>query len=160
MNARNLLSVALLLFVAAAVVTIVVKQSGDKIEVSTSAATSADAELPAEGLVAYYFHGETRCPTCRHIQAYAHEAIETGFAEQLANGEISWQVVNYESPANAHFVTDYEIVAPTVVLVRTSHGQPIDWRNLSRVWNLVGEKEAFVEYVQREAVELLDTTAG
>ncbi len=159
MNARNLFSVALLLFVVAAVVTIVVRQSGDESEVSTSAKMSADAKLPADGLVTYYFHGETRCPTCRHIEAYAREAIETGFAEEMANGEITWQVVNYESPANAHFATEYEIVAPTVVLVRTSQGQPTDWRNLSRVWNLVGEKEAFVEYVQREAVEMMDATA-
>jgi hypothetical protein len=160
MNARNLLSIALLLFVAAAVVTIVVRQSGDETEVSTRTATSADVTLPADGLVAYYFHGETRCPTCRHIEAYAHEAIETGFAEELAKGEISWRVLNYESPANAHLATDYEIVAPTVVLVRTSQGQLTDWRNLSRVWNLVDEKEAFVEYIQREAVEMLDGAAG
>ena len=153
MNAKNLLSVALLLFVAVAVVLLVARQSGEETE------PNVEITLPADGLVTYYFHGETRCPTCRHIEAYAREAIETGFAEELANGEVSWQVVNYESPANAHFATEYEIVAPTVVLVRTSRGQPTVWRNLSRVWNLVGEKEAFVEYVRREAVEMMDATA-
>ena len=160
MNAKNLAQCALLLFVAVAVVTIVVGQVRQEPNENTSAETSVAAELPADGLVAYYFHGETRCPTCRHIEAYAHEAIETGFADELTSGQVKWQVVNYEAPANEHFATDYEIVAPTVVLVRTSHGEPTDWRNLSRVWNLVGEKEAFVEYVQSEAREMLNASAG
>ena len=87
-------------------------------------------------------------------------AIETHFSDQLISGQVKWQVVNYEAPANEHFATDYEIVAPTVVLVRTADGEPTDWRNLSRVWNLVGEKEAFVEYIQTEAREMLNASAG
>jgi hypothetical protein len=118
------------------------------------------AGFPVDGLVAYYFHGETRCPTCRSIEAYAHEAIETGFANELTSGHIKWEVVNYEAPANEHFATDYEIVAPSIVLVRTTDGEATDWRNLSRVWDLVGEKEAFVEYVQAEAREMLNAPAG
>ena len=160
MNAKTLLSAALLLFVAVAVVIIVVGKSDDEPTESNTAQTAVIADLPGDGLVAYYFHGEKRCPTCRSIEAYAHEATEMGFHDELASGRVKWQVVDYQAPANAHFATDYEIVAPTVVLVRTTNGEATDWRNLSRVWDLVGEKDAFVDYVQTEARQMLNSSAG
>lgn len=155
MRAKNLLTVALLLFVGAAVATIILREAGSSSSVSVSTNAAADAPLPANGIVAYYFHSEIRCPTCRNIEAYAHEAIQTYFPEELSSGAITWLVVNYELPASAHFVTDYEIVSPTVVLVRLAEGQQTEWRNLTRVWELVGEKDAFVEYVHQQAKELL-----
>ena len=153
MNAKNLLTVVLLLFVVAAVVTIIVKERGDA--PSAADETAADAQMPADGLVAYYFHGEIRCPTCQKIESYAHEAIQAGFSEELNSGKLTWRVLNYEVPANAHFATEYEIAAPTVVLVRASNGQPADWRNLTRVWELVGDKDAFVEYIREQTKEML-----
>jgi hypothetical protein len=160
MNAKALLTAAVLLFVAVSVVMIVLRQAGVEPIESTRDQTPGAAALPLDGLVAYYFHGDTRCPTCRNIEAYAREAIATGFANELASGHVAWRVVNYEAPANRHFATDYEIVAPTIVLVRTKNSEATDWRNLSRVWGLVAEKEAFVEYVQAEAREMLDASAG
>lgn len=155
MNAKNFLSIGLLLFLAIAVVTTIVRESGKETQPSPADAALADAALPQNGLVAYYFHGEVRCPTCRNIEAYAHEAMESGFAEELASGQVEWRVVNYETPANAHFTNDYEIVFPTIVLVRTIDGHSIEWHNLTRTWELVGDKEAFIEYVQLETKELL-----
>jgi hypothetical protein len=114
----------------------------------TPPAGAADMALPPDGVVAYYFHGDVRCPTCRNIEAYAQEAVESGFGPQLASGALQWRVVNYESPANAHFAQEYELFSPTVVLVRTSDGKPVEWRNLSRVWELVGDKDEFQAYVQ------------
>ena len=86
--------------------------------------------------------------------------LETGFNDELVTGRVKWQVIDYEAPANEHVATEYEVVAPTVVLVRTTNGEATDWRNLSRVWDLVGDKEAFMEYVRSEAREMLDATAG
>ena len=106
-------------------------------------------------VVATFFHGETRCPTCRKIENYAHQAIKEGFADKLASGEIQWRAVNYEAPANKHYATDYEIYSSTVVLVRTIEGKPADWRNLERVWDFVDDEEAFKKYVRAEAQEML-----
>ena len=36
--------------------------------------------------VAYYFHGNFRCATCRKLEAYSEEAITKGFVDQLASG--------------------------------------------------------------------------
>lgn len=152
MKAKNLVVAALLLFVAASLVILVsreMQQSPSEKPVAT------DDGLPDDVLMVYYFHGNTRCPTCESIENYSHEAVQSAFAEQLGNEEVLWKVVNYEQPEHSHFATDYDIVAPTVVLVRRVDGQSTDWRNLSRVWELVGDQPAFTEYIQNETRSML-----
>jgi hypothetical protein len=154
MNAKNLTAAAMLLFVAASVVVLV----GREMQRSISDGTPAAAErLPDNALVVYYFHGETCCPTCRNIQNYSHEAVEAAFAEELAQDKVLWKVVDYERPENSHFAADYEIVAPTIVLVRMTDGKAADWRNLDRVWELVGDRDAFTDYIQNETRSMLGT---
>ena len=154
-NKKNFLSIGLLIFVTAAVVTAVMKQSGTEIADDVAQSSHADAALPDGAVVATFFHGETRCPTCRTIEDFAQQAIEEGFADKLASGEIQWRVVNYDAPANKHYATDYEIYSSTVVLVRTIDGKPADWRNLERVWGFVNDEEAFKKYVRAETEEML-----
>ena len=95
----------------------------------------------------YYFHGDTRCPTCRRIEAFAEEAVERSFGDEMAAGRVAWHSVNYDLAENEHFLTDFELVAPTVVVVGRKGGQQIAWQNLSRVWELVGDQDAFSGYV-------------
>jgi hypothetical protein len=107
------------------------------------------------GVRVYYLHGNVRCTTCRSIEAYAKEAVETGFANELKNGNVQWQVINYESPGNEHYATDYNIVAPNVVLVRFKGGKQDSWKGLPEVWEHVGDKSAFVNFVQKNLREYL-----
>jgi len=168
MKLKSVVTIGLLLFVAASVVVLVVKslrQDAEPAIGDTSAleapADTVEPEPVRDGLIAYYFHGNTRCPTCESIESYAHEAVEAGFPEQLADGGLNWRVINYEAPGNQHFATDYGIVAPTVVLVEMSEGSQTDWKNLDRVWELVmGEKDAFVEYVRTETRAMLENSSG
>jgi hypothetical protein len=150
MNAKNLVSAAMLLLVAVAVVVLV----GREMQEPTPGNTEI-APLPDNALAVYYLHGDTRCPTCRTIEQYSQEAVHNGFAEELAQSKVIWQVINYEQPQNSHFVNDYEVAAPTIVLVRKVDGKVSDWRNLTRVWELVGDHDAFTEYVQNETRSML-----
>ena len=63
-------------------------------------------------------------------------------------GTVTWQDVNYETPAHRHYLDDFRLVAPTLVLVKTNDGQRVAWRNMDRVWELVGDRAAFSAYVQ------------
>lgn len=99
-------------------------------------------------VVAYYFHVTVRCPTCRTIEAYSKEAIEKGFAGDLKNGAIEWRLVNVQLPENRHFVQDYRLFTRSLVLVKVRDGKQVEWRNLEKVWDLVGDKADFVKYVQ------------
>ena len=37
-------------------------------------------------VIAYYFHGSFRCPTCYNLEQYAKEAIEDNFQDELDKG--------------------------------------------------------------------------
>ena len=100
------------------------------------------------GVVAYYFHGNLRCKTCRTIEAYSEEAIRSQFADELGSGRLAWRVVNVDDPENEHFVEDFELVTKSLVLVHYEDGEVTRWENLQQVWELVRDKERFLDYVR------------
>ena len=106
-------------------------------------------------LFSYYFHGNKRCSTCRKLEAYSEEAIVGGFASELESGELEWRVVNTDEAANAHFITDFELVTKSVVLVEYRDGEVVRFKNLKLVWQLVGDEDGFVRYVRDETRDFL-----
>ncbi len=168
MTLKEAITNSLLMFVAATCVVLIVKAlpqaqptteavagSNSKSNDAAAQRTSSGAPTLAmqDGIKVYYLHGNIRCPTCRSIESNAKEAVETGFADQLAAGRIEWGVVNYETPGNEHFATDYEVVAPTVVLVKYVGGQQVTWKALPEVWEHVGDDAALVDFVQQSLRE-------
>jgi hypothetical protein len=106
-------------------------------------------------VIAYYFHGAYRCPTCRAIEEYAREGLRDGFPDELQSGMLEWRAVNVEEPQNEHFTSDYELLTRSLVLVDMEGENQTRWKNLERVWDLVGDREAFVSYVQEETTAYL-----
>jgi hypothetical protein len=117
-------------------------------------AAPAVATAGAETIV-YYFHGNVRCTTCRTIEAYADEAVHAGFPEALANGELEWRVVNIDEPQNRHFIQDFQLVTRSVVLAEYRGGEVVRSKNLDKVWQLVRNKQRFIDYVQSETKAFL-----
>lgn len=101
-------------------------------------------------VVAYYFHTTYRCATCRAIEAFSREAIETAFAEELAAGRLVLKTVNIEVKGNEHFVKDYSLYTKALVLVNEVRGKKPQWKNLEKVWQFVQDKPRFLRYVQEE----------
>ncbi len=169
MKTKAIVTAILLAFVAASVIYLVVKETGGS---PAASGQSASVSVPQSGetgaseisqtarggpkLVAYYFHGNMRCVTCRTIEAYATEAVETGFPEALKDGRLEFRVVNIEEPGNEHLIQDYQLTTRSVVLVQFADGKQEQWKNLQRVWQLVRDKEAFLKYVQDETRSYLE----
>jgi len=101
-------------------------------------------------VVAYYFHGNFRCVTCRKLEALADEAIKTGFPQELKDGVIEWQAVNVEEKGNEHFIQDYKLYSKSLVLVEMDGDKQVKWKNLEKIWELVKDKDAYIKYVQDE----------
>jgi hypothetical protein len=118
-------------------------------------AEDAPAAATSDGVVAFYFHGNTRCTTCKKIEAYADEAIHTGFAQALETNALRWRVVNVEEPENRHFIEDFQLVTRSVVLAEYRDDKVVRWKNLDKVWQLVRDKDGFTSYVQDETHEFL-----
>ncbi len=106
-------------------------------------------------VVAFYFHGNFRCRTCRTIEAYSEEAITKGFADEIGSGRLAWQAINVEEPENRHFVEDFKLFSKSLVLADYRDGKIVRHENLQQVWQLVRDKEAFVEYVRASTRDFL-----
>jgi hypothetical protein len=107
-------------------------------------------------VLATYFRTTLRCASCRKLEAWTQEAIETGFPGALKEGRLVFRVVNMEEKGNEHFVKDYQLFTKSVVLVDERNGKPAAWKNLSRIWELLNDKEQFVRYIQSETRACLD----
>jgi len=120
-----------------------------------SAGDPADASARPTEIVAYYFHGNVRCATCRKLESYSEEAITGGFPAELASGRMAWRVVNTDEPENTHFVEDFELVSKSLVLVEYQGGDVTRFQNLTLIWQLVRDKDGFVKYVRDATREFL-----
>lgn len=161
MKPKTIAGIALLAFAGLSVVVLVAKGisrpdgTGDT---GAEALRAARDGLPPRGtgrtagrkVVVYYFHGTARCTTCRTIEAYAREAVEAGFADLLRDGAVEWRVVNVEEPESEHFVRDFQLASRSVVVAELEGGRTVRWENLPLIWELVGDKDEFMDYVQRE----------
>jgi hypothetical protein len=85
------------------------QESGEKI-------AADDRNTPDSKVVVYYFHGSTRCVTCRAIENFSRAAVGNAFPDEIQKGRLEFQAINVEEPANEHFVDDYQLVTRSVVL--------------------------------------------
>ncbi len=110
----------------------------------------------AEGkTVAYYFHGNMRCATCHKMEEYINEALDENFKDELASGLLISKAVNTDEKENKHFVDEYELYTKTLIIARTQNGKTIQHKNLSKIWEHVGNKENFITYVTTEIADFL-----
>lgn len=141
------------LFVAASVGWLVTK-GGNSTAASANEpgapATSDNEPAPAHQVIVYYFHGTNRCQTCLKIEALADQAVRNGFESQLTDGSVDWQVVNFDLPESKSFVDEYGLYSQALIIVNMRDGTRVDWKNLTDIWELVGNEPEFTAYVQRE----------
>jgi len=116
---------------------------------------SAQGAENVNHVTVYYFHGNSRCPTCYKIEAYTKEAVENFFAGDLAAGKLVFKPVNIDKKKNRHFASDYSLYTRSVVLSLVKNGKEVKHKNLADIWNLIGNKEHFIKYVKSEVEKYL-----
>jgi hypothetical protein len=107
-------------------------------------------------VVVYYFHRTMRCATCIKLEEYSDEAIKSGFNAQLKNGQLEWRIINIEDAGNEHYENDYKLYSQSLVLVELQNGKQQRWKNLEKIWELVGMKGVYLHYVQEEVKSYLE----
>jgi hypothetical protein len=132
------------------------EQSQTKSEESTPGTVAEIATSNKDvKIVLYYFHATARCSNCRKFEAYSQEAIQQRFEDALDKGRLEWQAINVDEPTNTHYIEDYRLITRSLILVKMQDGEQVGWKNLQKIWELVGDKESFVKYVQSEVAEYL-----
>jgi hypothetical protein len=106
-------------------------------------------------VIAYYFHTTFRCPSCRKIEQYTGEALKENFAKEMESGELVYKVVNTDDAGNEHFMRDYQLYTKSVVLSLVKDGKEVKFKNLEKVWRLLGNKDEFCRYIKEETADFL-----
>jgi len=106
-------------------------------------------------VIAYYFHRTVRCHTCLEIEKEAKAVMERQFKTELDAKELVFKPVNYQEPENGHFVQDYKLPCPSLVLVRQKNGKDEKWKLLGETWQLVQDPIKLQRYVETEVSKYL-----
>ena len=107
-------------------------------------------------VIVYYFHRTARCPSCTLLEEITRDAVEIGFAQQLADGTITMNAINVDEEDNEHFVNDYGLSVQSVVLSQVVNGKEKRWKNLDRIWTLLEDQGQLWEYFQKEIQSFLE----
>jgi len=120
-----------------------------------AAASFAGDNPPGDKVYAYYFHGTSRCPTCYKLEQYSKEAIITNFKDAISSGELEFKVVNVEDKGNEHYAKDYQLYTKSLILSLVKDGKEVKWKNLDKIWEYVGNKQRFLDYVKAGVADFL-----
>ena len=147
-------------FVAASIAVAVYKTAaGPAAPAATAAGEEAKSPVKtsaAKTALVYYFYTDTRCSSCQTIEAYTKEAVEKGFAADYKGWRVAFKGVNLDEEPNEHFKQDYQLDSKSVVVQKFSGDKALEWGKLEKVWQLLGDKAAFMKYVTDETHKLLD----
>jgi hypothetical protein len=147
-NVKQIATVALILFVLVSAGYLIMRNMGNTAASPGTNDTQSATQGPAHKVIVYYFYGNARCDTCIKIETYTQEALKSGFPDALNDGRIEWRPVNADEPTNAHFIRDYNLSFRSVVISDVKDGKQVGWKNLDKVWDLTGDKQGFIEYIQ------------
>ena len=98
MKPKTVITAILLIFVAISLAYLIVGEYGKSNQVpnttehnkssrdlSESSSNKATSQLNHK-VIAYYFHGRARCPSCLKIESYTKEAVNKNFENELKDG--------------------------------------------------------------------------
>jgi len=162
MTVKKGITIALLLFVTAAIGMLIVngitQNQSPETEKEIAAINQEQKisqenpvlESVADADVVFYFMTTQRCPSCMKIETFTKEAIEENFQKKIDEKSLLWKMINVDEQSNRHFIQDYQLFTKSVVLVKYRDGKKVNWKNLDQVWHLLGDKAAFQNYITDE----------
>jgi hypothetical protein len=150
---KRIITTLLLVFAVASLLFVLVSDGPVS---SDTQSTEEKAPVAQTELLVYYMDMGKDCTTCLNLESYTREALDTYFAADLASGRIQWRTADLDDPANAHFVDEFGLYTKSVVLVRFKSGAQTRFDSLSRIWELVYDKDAYIAYIRDEVSGFLD----
>ncbi len=106
------------------------------------------ADVPKDRVIAMYFHRTQRCPTCLKMGSYSEEAVKSAFAEEIKKGQVTFYYIDFQDAKNARYTKAYDISKPALIVAKIVDNKVASYRSLEDIWTKVGDKSAFLSYVQ------------
>jgi hypothetical protein len=110
--------------------------------------TLSAADAPKDRVVVMYFHATERCPTCKKMGAYSDEAVKGAYREEIKKGTVSFYFIDYEDEKNEKLVKGYDVAGPALIVAKITDNKVAKYASLEDIWTKVGDKPAFLKYVQ------------
>jgi hypothetical protein len=110
---------------------------------------------PADRVDVVYFHRTQRCYTCRYAEAATNYTVQTYFADELASGKVTFQSINAQDEANADIVEKYNDASYLTLCINTVRDGADHIEEVTDIWTVIGDDEAFVEIVKNKIEESL-----
>lgn len=90
-----------------------------------SSATAGDkGGKPQKDMVeVLYFHGKQRCATCIAIEENAKQAVESMFADQIAEGTVAFRSIDISRKENEGIADKYEVTWSSLFVCRWKDGK-------------------------------------
>ena len=110
----------------------------------------AEKQTDTTRFIATYFYSNVRCPSCLTIERLTTETIKSEFKDHLDSGALEWRTINIDGEGNYHFVKDYKLYTKSVIIAELLNGEEFRWKNLPKVWELLGNEDKFSKYLKDE----------
>jgi hypothetical protein len=96
-----------------------------------------------------YFHGTVRCQACLTIEQYTDMTMKYRFQDQINAGKVVWKSIDYEKENDTASVNRYGLENQALILSKVVNGKEQKWKKLERIWELYGDMEKFLDYVEK-----------
>lgn len=126
------------------------KNVSSQFKQNAAPAAKANPVTAEKKLQVYYFMTTYRCRSCTFIEQTTRQALDEQFAAEQKSGRIQFNMINIDETQNKHFVDEYGLYTKSVVLSDLKGGKQQRWKNLDKVWNLIGDEGAFKAYIIKE----------
>ena len=120
----------------------------------TTLPASDNSSGPADRVEVVYFHRAQRCYTCLYAEEHTQYTLETYFADELASGRVTFQSINVQDEENADIVEKYGASYLTLCINTVRDGTD-HIEEVTDIWFVIGNDEAFVEVVKSEVEKSL-----
>lgn len=114
-----------------------------------------DEDTDEPTVIAYYFHPTIRCIACITVESIAAETIEGAFREQLADGRLVWMRINIDEKHGEDYEKQFDLSGSALVIAKLDGGNNMQYKKLTRVWELLSQPQALSEYIENEINEYL-----
>jgi len=115
-----------------------------------------DPDTAQTTVIAYYFHRTIRCIPCITVEAVAAETIEKAFHEQLADGRLTWMRINLDDNGGQEYEKQFDISGSALVVAKVDERNGMQYKKLTKVWELLSDPDALSKYVENEIDEYLN----
>jgi len=121
-----------------------------------TAASDCVADETGSHVDVYYFLTNYRCASCHKIENFTKEAVNENFTNALNSGKLNYKSINIDKKENKHFIDKYQLFTKSVVLSLKKGGKERKNKNLSKVWEYLGNETKFKNYIIKETAAFVN----